>query len=72
MILDMDGKALVLGIETRAARHGPTFQHPVQLQTEIIVQPRGRVLLNQIAVSLVRTDTPPEGSEVFVKSRLAR
>src|SRR5262249_26775491 len=43
---DVHRQALVLGIEARALGDGPALQDALQLQAEIVVEPGGRVLLN--------------------------
>src|SRR6516225_5113629 len=46
MILDLDCHALVGRIERGSFRHRPRFQHPIELEPEVIVEPAGRVLLH--------------------------
>src|SRR5437762_8750329 len=45
MILDVDGEPLVRRIEAGALRHRPAFERSVELETEVVVQAAGRVLL---------------------------
>src|SRR5690242_4046628 len=54
MILDLDGETFVMGIKARTAWHSPAFEHPIQLQAEIVMQPVRGMLLYKIAVSLRR------------------
>ena len=49
MILDMDGKALVFGIEAWSFGDRPAFEDAVQLKPEIIMKARRCVLLNEVA-----------------------
>jgi hypothetical protein len=46
MVFDMDRHALVPGVEAGAFRHGPREHHAVELQAKVVVQARGRVLLD--------------------------
>lgn len=47
----MHRQALVRWIQTGAPGDGPTLQHPVKLQPEVIVEPARRVLLDEIALA---------------------
>ena len=58
MVLDVDGKSLFVGIEARAAGHGPTLHHAVELEPQIIMQPPRGMLLNHIAVTAGRRLSP--------------
>src|SRR5579864_1012513 len=51
MILDMDGKPLVVGIKTWAAGDSPAFHHTVELEPQIVMQPTRGVLLNDVGVA---------------------
>jgi hypothetical protein len=55
MVFRAHGQALVLGIETRAARHRPALQHAVELQAEIVVQAPGGVLLDDVTPARLAT-----------------
>ena len=50
MVLGPHRQPLVIGIEAGPLGHGPALEDTVQLQTEIIVQPAGSVLLHDEAV----------------------
>src|SRR5262249_10213323 len=52
VVLGADGQALVLGIQARAARHGPALQDAVDLEAEVVVQARRVMLLDDVAPSL--------------------
>lgn len=52
VVLDMDRKAPVRGIEARAPRHRPTLQDAVHLQSEIVVQAPRRVFLDDETVAV--------------------
>jgi hypothetical protein len=52
VIFHFDGETLFARIERRAARHRPRFENAVQLKAEVVVQPRGRVLLYYEAPAL--------------------
>jgi hypothetical protein len=73
VILDFDGKTLVSGIERRSFRHRPGFEDAVDFQTEIVMQARGYVLLNDKTQAFFEalTRLVPRGSFVLSKSRLA-
>ena len=68
----MDRETLVLGIEAGPPGHRPTFQDPIQLQPKIIVQTGRRVFLNEVGKGGRGAVLSPDGSRLFVKSRLAR
>ena len=51
MIFDLHGQALIGGIERRAFGHGPRFEDAFHLQAEVVVQPRGVVLLHYETVA---------------------
>src|SRR5262249_35476638 len=42
------GQTLVARVERWSLRHGPAQQHAVELQAEVVVEARGRVLLDAI------------------------
>src|SRR5262249_11000334 len=46
MILDLDGKPLVCGIARGTLGHGPRLEDAVVLEAQVIVQPRGGMLLD--------------------------
>ena len=46
MIFHLDGEALVMRVERRAAGHGPGFEDAVEFKPKIVVQSRGVMLLN--------------------------
>ena len=48
VVLDAHREPLVARVEGRALRHGPAQQDPVQLQAEVVVEPRRRVLLDAV------------------------
>src|SRR5579862_2388672 len=51
VVLDMDGKTLLAGIEARAARDRPAFHDAVELEPQIVMQPPRRMFLNHITVA---------------------
>ena len=55
MILDMDGKPLLAGDQARAFRHRPALQHTIDLETEIVVQAAGGVLLDDVGIACLRS-----------------
>jgi len=72
VIFDLDGEALVVGIDRRTLGDGPRFEYAIELKTEIIVKASGRVFLNYEAwTSEAATPFSPLGSAVLLKSRLA-
>ena len=46
MVLDVDGHAADLRVERRALRHGPRHEDAVDLETEVVVEPRRAVALD--------------------------
>ncbi len=46
MVFDVDGKSLLGWVEAGSLGDGPTLEHAVQLQTEIVVQSPGLMLLH--------------------------
>src|SRR5881296_1204790 len=46
VVLDVHGQPLVRRIEARALRHRPAFERPIELETEIVMQAAGCVLLH--------------------------
>ena len=46
MILDVHREAPLEGVEARPLGHGPALQRALELEPEIVVQPRRRVLLD--------------------------
>ena len=54
MVLDVDGEAFFVGIQAGAAGHRPALHHAVEFKPQIVMQPRRRVLLNDIAVAAAR------------------
>ena len=46
VVLHVHGQALFVTIEGRTLGHGPGQQHPIAFEPEVVVQPRGRVLLD--------------------------
>src|SRR5260221_8782125 len=54
MVLDMDGKALLAGIEARALGNRPALEDAVELEAEIVMQPRRRMLLDDKAPPAAR------------------
>src|SRR6516164_6906849 len=65
MVLDLHREALVLRIEGWAARHRPGLEDAAELETEIIVQARGVMLLDHEA-------QPVRCLHLFPAARLAR
>jgi hypothetical protein len=65
MVLDLDGQALVFGIEARSLRHGPALEHSVELEAKVVVQAARRVALNGepcgACLSRERRSGPPSG-----------
>ena len=51
VVLDMHRQALVLRVVARPARHCPADEDAVQLEAEIVMEPRRRVLLDEIAIA---------------------
>ncbi len=51
VVLDVDGEMLVVRIEARALRHGPALERAVELEPDVVVQPPGRVLLDDEEVA---------------------
>src|SRR2546428_2672186 len=49
VIFHFDGQPFVVGVERRAARYRPGFEHPVEFEAQIVMEPRRRVLLNHEA-----------------------
>ena len=52
MIFDVDGEPLVAGHEARPARHRPAHHHAIEFKPQIVMQPRGVVLLDDVAALL--------------------
>jgi hypothetical protein len=46
MVLDFDRETLIGGIQGWAAGHGPGFEDPVELKSQIIVESSRRMLLD--------------------------
>src|SRR5581483_9559065 len=46
VIFDLNRQPLVGGVHGRSLRHGPGLQHPVEFQTQVVVQASGCVLLH--------------------------
>src|SRR5262249_29338334 len=46
VVLHVHREALVGGIEARSLRHRPALEHALELESEVVVQPRGGVLLD--------------------------
>ena len=46
VVLDVHGQALFVTIQRRALGHRPGQQHAVAFEAEVVVQPRGRMLLD--------------------------
>src|SRR5688572_19308293 len=38
VVLDLDGEALVGGVEARTLGHGPALEHAVELEAKVVVQ----------------------------------
>ncbi len=55
MILDVNGETFVVGVKARAARDRPALHHAVELKAQIVVQPPGRMFLNDVAVPVARS-----------------
>ena len=51
VILDLDCQPLFSGHKARPARHRPAFHHAVELETQIVVQTRCGMLLNDKGVT---------------------
>ena len=49
MVLDLDRQALFRRVEARTLGHGPAPQNAFHLEAEVVVQPGGRVLLDEVA-----------------------
>lgn len=52
MILDLDGEALVGGVERWSPGHGPGFEDAVQLQPQVVMQPRRIMFLDDEAQAI--------------------
>ena len=73
MVFDLDREPLVTRIERRTFGDRPGFEDAVELEPQIVMQPRRVVLLDHKAKMLGgRELTSPVGSAVFVKSRFSR
>ncbi len=59
MILGTHGEAVFARVQARPLGHGPAFQHPVELEPEVPVQPGRLVLLHDEAVALPLELAPP-------------
>src|SRR5262249_30984722 len=46
VVLGLHGQPLVRGIEARSLRHRPALEHALHREAEVVVQPRGGVLLH--------------------------
>ncbi len=46
MVLDLDRQPLDLGVERRALRDSPRLEHAIELEPEIVMQPRRIMTLN--------------------------
>ena len=46
VVFDVNGKATLAGIEARTSWNGPAFQDAVEFNAEIVMEPRGVVLLD--------------------------
>ena len=46
MVFHLDGKALVMRIERGASSYSPGFEDAIQLKAQVIMQPRGVMLLD--------------------------
>src|SRR5207237_6176809 len=51
MVLDMHGEPLLAGHEARSARDSPAFHHAVELEPQIVMQARCRVLLDHEGIA---------------------
>ena len=56
VVLGLDGKALVLGVEREALGDGPGLEDAIELEAQVIVQARGGVLLDDKAGVLGGSD----------------
>ena len=72
MVLDVHGHALVGRIEAGPLGHGPRHEHAIEFQPEVVVQARGRMLLDDERQRLAPLCCSPRGSAVIVKSRFAQ
>src|ERR1700730_7933740 len=52
VILDVDCQALVARNQARPAGHGPALHHAVKLESKVVVQPTGGMLLDDIPAAL--------------------
>jgi hypothetical protein len=59
MVLDMDREALLARNKARPARDRPALHGAVKLETKIVVQPAGGVLLDHVAVLAGRARAAP-------------
>ncbi len=72
VVLDLDRQVAPLRVEARPLRHCPADEHAVDLEAQVVVQPRGSVPLHDEAPAPVRRVlTIGGGSGVAEKSRLA-
>lgn len=72
MVFYMHGQTFYARIKAGAFGHGPAFEHAIQFQPEVVMQAGGVVFLNYIMQYCARRPALPPGSEVILKSRLAR
>src|SRR5204863_7219798 len=54
VVLDVDRHALDRGIQAGTLGHGPALQRSVELEAEVVVQPRSRMLLDDEREALAR------------------
>src|SRR5262249_49147620 len=52
MVLDPHGEPLLARYQARAARHRPALHHAGELEPQVVVQARGRVLLDHEGIAL--------------------
>jgi len=52
VVLDADSEPLLAGNQARASRHRPALHHPLELEPQIVVQPAGGVLLDDVLIAL--------------------
>ena len=57
MVLGHGGKAFAGWVHTGSLGHGPGHQHTINFQSEVVVQPRGVMLLNHKAAAFASPDT---------------
>ncbi len=69
MVFDLDRQALVAGIKRGSSGYGPGFENTVKFETQIVMQSRRSMFLNNEAQLRGLWPVRAFGSCVFSKSR---